>query len=159
MITTKQQKFLKKFKTNRNFKKRAMWYRLGQRRCHCCGTQLNWTGEYKNSATVEHMVPASKGGTYHMVNTLVVCWLCNTARGDKDWIEWVDSNNMPKKEWLIDKYLESVEFYRGYNRKVHISIFQGVRKYKTRRTTEKKIDMAQHKLVDICSESVYTYNR
>jgi 5-methylcytosine-specific restriction endonuclease McrA len=141
MLTEEQIKAVKKkMKLNKRFKKRVQWFQLGQRRCHCCGVQLNWAQDYDNSATVEHMVPDSKGGTFHDENILITCRSCNSRRGNKDWIEYVTENNFPKSEWLIKKYLTAVEFYRTNNQKVHISIFHKVREYNN------KIKKQQQKL-------------
>jgi len=104
-------KFIKRYKNNTSFRKRVYWYKLGQRRCHCCGVQLNWVGDYKNSASAEHMVPASKGGTYDPVNILIVCRSCNNARDNTDWVEWVTENKFPKSEWLLQKYVIAMNFY------------------------------------------------
>ena len=118
---------------NKKFARRVEWYQLGQRRCHCCSKQLNWdsTSSHKNSATVEHMVPASKGGTYHAINILIICSACNNARGNKDWFEWIENGNFPKKEWLITKYSRAVEFYKNnYRKRIHKCIFNRVIQYK-----------------------------
>lgn len=78
----------KKYRGNTKFRLRCVWYNLGQRRCHCCGVQLNWCGDFKNSATIEHLVPKSQGGTLAIPNVLVVCGDCNKARKNKDYIQW-----------------------------------------------------------------------
>ena len=106
-----QTKFIKRRSNNPRFKKKVHWYLLGQRRCHCCGVQLNWIPGHKNSASVEHMVPASKGGTFDCVNILIVCHSCNMTRRDTDWIKWVTENKFPKSEWLLQKYVIAMNFY------------------------------------------------
>lgn len=128
----KMAEFRKKVRKLRTLKRRVEWYQLGQRRCHCCGLQLNWAQGHKNSATVEHLVPASYGGTYHSENIIITCSKCNERRGNKDWIYWVTKNNFPKKEWLIKKYINAVEFYACQNGKYKISknINREYKKYK-----------------------------
>lgn len=49
-----------KMSHNARYKHKINWYLLGQRRCHCCGVQLNWADGHKNSASVEHLIPKSK---------------------------------------------------------------------------------------------------
>jgi hypothetical protein len=94
-------------------------YKLGQRRCYC-GTQLVYQPNQKNSATFEHLVPKSAGGTYHQFNCLIVCRRCNQARGNQCWITWIEKHSPPKKEWLIEKYMEAIRRYRG-NREICVS--------------------------------------
>lgn len=84
------------------------WYNLGQRRCPCCGVQLVYQPGQPNSATLEHLVPKSFGGTYDLENGLMVCYRCNNQRGSRCWIRWMNKKNPPKKEWLIRKYLLAV---------------------------------------------------
>ena len=113
---------------NRKFKARATWFQRGQRRCYC-GVQLNWTTGFKNSATVEHLVPSSQGGTYHEENLLVSCSSCNAKRGNESFIKFVESQNYPKKEWLIKKYLEAVEFYKKKEKKLGGNIYKNAEQY------------------------------
>jgi hypothetical protein len=121
----------KKMKANRGFKKRVQWYQLGQRRCHCCGVQMTWgnNGEVRE-ASVEHLVPVSKGGTYDWVNIIITCRGCNNSRGTKDWIDFVTKNKFPKSEWLIGKYLNALEFYRKTNKVINIKLYNKARAYK-----------------------------
>jgi hypothetical protein len=120
-----------KMKANRKFKKRVEWYQLGQRRCHCCGVQMTWSTDNKpREATVEHLVPASKGGTYHTENIIITCRTCNNSRGSTDWIDFVTKNKFPKSEWLIGKYLNVLEFYRKTNKVIDIKLYNKVRAYK-----------------------------
>lgn len=129
-----EKKFRDRCKRNIRFKTKVKWYKLGQRRCHCCGVQLNWISGHKNSASVEHIVPASKGGTFHFENMLITCESCNNKRQDTDWIKFVTKNKFPKGEWLIEKYLKAVNYYRDGNnqrkhKKVHDCIFKNVDSY------------------------------
>jgi len=94
-------------------------YANGQRRCYC-GVQLNWTGRHSNSATFEHLVPRSQGGTWAKENGMIVCSKCNEKRANRCWIKYVNETNPPKKEWLIQKYLEAVlhQHMKGYDLKI-----------------------------------------
>ena len=95
------------------------WYGLGQRRCYC-GVQLNWAPGYKNSATFEHIVPKSQGGTFALKNSLIICRSCNDARGNTCWIDWITQNNPPKAKWLMQKYQDAVAFYTNNNRTLSV---------------------------------------
>lgn len=95
------------------------WYSLGQRRCYC-GVQLVWNQDQKNSATFEHLVPKSQGGTLALKNSLVICSDCNNNRGNADWIDWIVENNPPKAKWLLHKYNEAVQYYSQHNRKLKV---------------------------------------
>lgn len=143
-ISIKSTKIKKRLQKNLKFKRRFQWYQLGQRRCHCCGVQMTWENgnisdkhRTKRTATVEHLVPASKGGTMDTINILVTCWGCNNDRGNEDWIDFVQTNKFPKGEWLIARYLMAVEFYKnGGNRNkskdgshIHPSIYKNADNY------------------------------
>ena len=95
-------------------------YALGQRRCPVCCVQLVYTPDNPNSATFEHMVPKSAGGTRHKENGMMMCYRCNNGRGNKCWIKWINEVNPPKKEWLIKKYVDAVEFYREQNIEIQV---------------------------------------
>lgn len=120
----------KRMRGNRSWKKRFQWFQLGQRRCPCCGVQLTWDSDNTpRTATVEHLVLASAGGTFHMQNTIVTCRRCNSTRGSQNWIDFVQKNRIPKAEWLIDKYLNAVEFYRKHNKVVYLREQKRVKQY------------------------------
>jgi hypothetical protein len=70
----------------------------------------------KNAATFEHLVPHSKGGTRAQINSLVICSGCNGDRRSKDWVEWIDMLQPPKKEWLLEKYNIAIAYH--YSMKV-----------------------------------------
>lgn len=116
-----KEEWRKKYVSNNSFRLRCKWYGLGQRRCHCCGVQLNWCGIYPNTASIEHLVPKSQGGTYAFQNIIVVCITCNNVRKNKDYIKWVIHNNFPKKEWLIAKYFAAVQYYKDTGQNINIS--------------------------------------
>jgi hypothetical protein len=126
----KIEKIKKRMKVNRSFKKRVQWYQLGQRRCHCCGVQMTWgSNNILRDATVEHLVPASEGGTYEFVNIIITCRGCNNNRGTEDWIEFVSKNNFPKSEWLIGKYLTALEHYKKQNKVISIKLYRNAQNY------------------------------
>lgn len=88
-------------------------FKLGQRRCPFTGLQLIYnrveTGILmQNSATIEHIIPKSKGGTSHSTNVMTISHVANNKRGNTCWIKWIESFNPPKKDYLIERYLEAV---------------------------------------------------
>jgi 5-methylcytosine-specific restriction endonuclease McrA len=98
-------------KNNKQRMQIKRWYKLGQRRCPCCGVQLVYQPKCDNSATFEHLVPRSQGGTLHAINGLMICSKCNHTRGNTCWISFVKKNKPPKQEWLIQRYLAAVKYY------------------------------------------------
>lgn len=44
-------------------------------------------------ATVEHVIPLSRGGTHTWDNTVLCCWYCNVRRGVSDQAEYINSIN------------------------------------------------------------------
>jgi hypothetical protein len=109
-------------KNNRQRIQIKRWYALGQRRCHCCGVQLIYQPNCDNSATFEHLVPKSAGGTLHANNGLMICRKCNHTRGNQCWIKFVKTNNLPKQEWLIRRYINAVKFYQTGHSKRNINV-------------------------------------
>ena len=95
------------------------WIARGQRRCHC-GRQFHWKPGTRNFATVEHLVPKSQNGTCARANLILMCEGCNSKRQDTDWIEFVMENDFPKKEWLVEQYVNAVNFFQQNNRKVNV---------------------------------------
>jgi 5-methylcytosine-specific restriction endonuclease McrA len=80
------------------------YYNLGHTRCHYCCVQLNYAAGHKNSATVEHIIPKSKGGTLRESNCLIVCKTCNGKRKNKDFKGFVSGSRFPRRDWLFGKY-------------------------------------------------------
>mgnify|MGYP003650142423 FL=1 len=87
----------------RNKSIKARYYKLGHKRCHYCCIQLNYAAGHKNSATVEHIIPKSSGGTLSKENTLVVCHTCNQKRGSKDFLSFTMGSRFPRSLWLKAK--------------------------------------------------------
>ena len=87
----------------RKQKRKIYFYSLRHTRCHYCCVQLNYAQGFSNSATVEHIIPKSKGGTLRIENTLIVCKTCNAKRGDKDFLGFITGSRLPRQDWLKSK--------------------------------------------------------
>lgn len=58
--------------------------------CHWCGVAMEFDNvKSPQSATVDHLVPVSRGGSNRVKNTVLACRACNNARGDMPWKVWV----------------------------------------------------------------------
>lgn len=53
-------------------------------RCYVCGCQVIQSNEWvPNQATLDHIIPLSKGGPHAYVNVRTCCQLCNSTKRDK----------------------------------------------------------------------------
>lgn len=95
------------------------WYSLGHRRCRYCNCQLVYNPGQKNTATVEHLVPQSVGGTDALVNLIIVCTTCNHKRGNARLTQW--AKGRPLEDWIIKKYADALRFYVKTNRSINVS--------------------------------------
>ena len=53
--------------------------------CHYCGTHIarGLPDGHPNLATLDHVIPRSRGGGNHIPNIVASCFECNNERGDK----------------------------------------------------------------------------
>ena len=56
--------------------------------CRYCGVTMTFEtarkGEFRpDLATIEHLIPLSKGGAHTFENTCLACWECNIRRGNR----------------------------------------------------------------------------
>jgi 5-methylcytosine-specific restriction endonuclease McrA len=62
-------------------------------RCFYCGTvtvSSDGTGPHlPQEATIDHIIPRSKGGRNRLTNAVLSCRACNNARADTDFVEFV----------------------------------------------------------------------
>lgn len=72
----------------RGVTERALRKRDGDKCCYCLKIMSFETivdHQYNpDRATVEHVVPISKGGDHTMANTRLACWECNIRRGNRE---------------------------------------------------------------------------
>lgn len=54
-----------------------LWLHKKQRTCAYCGCKLR-----KREATIDHIIPVSKGGTNNPGNYILACSECNSVKGN-----------------------------------------------------------------------------
>lgn len=64
--------------------RRHIW-NAQKRKCHYCAGALAL-----GNATLDHIVPKSKGGPWKKTNMVVACEPCNKKRGDMDYQEFLE---------------------------------------------------------------------
>lgn len=65
--------------------KRRLWkrlFRLAKGKCPTCGCQMTRSPDRDNSATLDHILPKSKGGPTKKSNLEILCAACNRKKGD-----------------------------------------------------------------------------
>ena len=70
-------------------RQRKSWHRIAKRqmfdksrRCHWCGVEMSLHPLDKNFATIEHIIPLSRGGLDNRNNMTLACITCNQERGN-----------------------------------------------------------------------------
>lgn len=76
-------KIVKK-RVRQTHKRRSLFKKI--KNCHWCKVLLTLDIDQENSATVEHIIPLSRGGLNNKNNLTLACFTCNHDRG----------NNMPE---------------------------------------------------------------
>lgn len=68
--------------------RKRLWRRK-RRNCHYCGISLTLALGRKNTLTVDHVIPKSRGGAIYNGNTVSSCIQCNQSKGDvaPQWFE------------------------------------------------------------------------
>ena len=80
---------------------RKILWNMGNHHCPICGVKMVNKGSPKlhNFATIDHIVPKSKGGTNNIENLRLICRKCNNKRGNK-----IEEDTMYYKD-RFDKYI------------------------------------------------------
>lgn len=70
--------------------------------CAYCGDPLG------KNATLDHVMPKSKGGLTTLKNLVGCCFSCNSHKSGHDWIEWYRQRDywLPDREERIAQWLE-----------------------------------------------------
>jgi 5-methylcytosine-specific restriction endonuclease McrA len=74
-----------RFKNKRRNARKFFWnYYTGSMNCCYCGVTVSRQLDDGNflKATIEHVVPLSKGGVNRMSNMRVACWQCNNEKSN-----------------------------------------------------------------------------
>lgn len=99
------------YSLTRNHRSRAKYYGVKYERvniqsilvrdnyqCKGCGINVVRSKKYKpNQATIDHMIPLSRGGSHTRDNLITLCHQCNSVKSDKTWDEWVGVQRNVKK--------------------------------------------------------------
>lgn len=71
--------------------------------CHYCKTKMVFASFKKgerpdNMATLEHIIPVSKGGAHSWRNCVIACWRCNITKGAKLTFEHTNTRSRTHRE-------------------------------------------------------------
>lgn len=70
--------------TNRGLVSLKAQYKKHKGTCQICGCNVIMSDSHtENRATVDHMIPLSKGGLHVESNVQLACWKCNTEKADE----------------------------------------------------------------------------
>ena len=98
-------------------------------KCCFCGVEMVEYPNQSNSATIEHVTPASKGGENSADNYAISCNRCNSNRGDLDWkifmerkhevIQKEKSKRQRDMEKRLEKWLKKAHKHASMNWQVN----------------------------------------
>lgn len=62
---------------------------------HClyCGAAFSLTCK----ATLDHLIPIKKGGSHSAANVVVCCLTCNSRKGSRDYLDWIETLSEPHR--------------------------------------------------------------
>lgn len=78
--------------------KRLAIYVRDSFRCLYCGTDLRQAAPA--DITLDHLLPRSAGGTNEATNLVTACRSCNSARGNRPWIDYATGGARDRIEQL-----------------------------------------------------------
>jgi len=85
-----------------------------RRSCHYCGVGLTKRGTKEpRSATVDHIIPKSRGGNSSPINTVMCCRRCNGEKGNFTGVEyraWIKAGR-PNREVFKSKLPHFKHYY------------------------------------------------
>lgn len=58
-------------------------------RCNACGDQVNMRHGHPKQATVDHVLPRSRGGNDALDNLQLLCRACNCDKADQFWDDYI----------------------------------------------------------------------
>lgn len=85
----------------------ALVCEVGGRCCFCLRRLDRW------SATKEHIVPRSAGGSNTFANLTASCYVCNTARGVEDFYAFEERTPKASREWAAHHPTRKEQIARG----------------------------------------------
>ena len=56
--------------------------------------------------TVDHLIPQAKGGAHSGDNSVWACRSCNSSKGKKDLLDWLDQKGQFPPLFLLRRYLK-----------------------------------------------------
>lgn len=74
--------------------------------CQYCGRSLT-----DNNATIDHIVPKSKGGLWSWLNLVACCEECNQKKGDQVWVPKTKPKQPEPFIVLLRKYVYKLDVY------------------------------------------------
>lgn len=101
-------------------------------KCCFCGIVMVEYPNQKNSATIEHVIPSSKGGTNSPKNYAISCNHCNNKRGTLDWEVFMEMGNkivqkqknkrQRDMEKRLEKWLKKAHKHAAMDWKVNVIV-------------------------------------
>lgn len=77
-------------------KRKKFWSRQRKLECAYCGKRVyrEVNNTHNSKATIDHIVPLSKGGTNAQYNLVLSCFECNNRKGSKEVDKFVTNNRI-----------------------------------------------------------------
>lgn len=85
------------------------------------GQFCNYCGSNENLA-LDHIFPKKKGGQDKADNLILACRACNSSKGKKDLMEWMNDSNVFFPIMIIRRYLKLLFVYCDENRLLDLTI-------------------------------------